>query len=92
MNDADAVTQTTIVPLNKLSVLAVACAVVALAALVFLGLSATAVFAVGCGHLALQQLSTGQQRGHLLARLALVVGYGIGIFALLSAAGSLLWR
>lgn len=68
---------------NRMAIVSVACAVVALAGFGFAGLTALAVFAVGAGHVALSQINLNGGQGRQLARAALAIGYAIAIFGLL---------
>ncbi|MFF2344935.1 DUF4190 domain-containing protein [Pseudarthrobacter sp. NPDC058119] len=70
--------------LNKLAIAAIVLAVIAAAGLWVLGVAVLAVFAVGAGHVALNQIQLTPQRGRGLAIAALVVGYGIATVALIS--------
>lgn len=67
---------------NRMAIVSALCAVVALAGFVFVGLTVLAVFAVGAGHVALNQINLNGQ-GWQLARASLAVGYAIAIFGLL---------
>jgi hypothetical protein len=72
-------TRTTV---NRMAVVSILCAAVALVATYFAGVAAIAVFAAGAGHVALRQIDVRQERGALLARVALVVAYLIATVAL----------
>ncbi|MFJ5956017.1 hypothetical protein ACIQC5_08650 [Paenarthrobacter sp. NPDC092416] len=78
-------TETAVQPINRLAIVAVSMAAVALAALFLSGMAVIAVFVVGAGHVALNQIQQGTERGRGLALAALAVGYGIAVFALVSA-------
>ncbi|MGO4433293.1 DUF4190 domain-containing protein [Paenarthrobacter sp. RAF9] len=80
-NHAEASTQ----PINRQALVAAAMAVVALVGLFFAGMAVIAVFVVGAGHVALNQIQQRSERGRAFAIGALVVGYGIGILSLGSA-------
>ncbi|WP_285244253.1 hypothetical protein [Pseudarthrobacter sp. fls2-241-R2A-127] len=67
---------------NGMSVVSLACAVVAVAGLVFMGLALLAVFAVGAGHVALHRIEKDGSRGRLAAMSALALGYAVGVFGL----------
>ena len=67
---------------NRLAVVSLACAVLAVAGLFVLGAAVLAVFAVGAGHAALHQMERRGGRGRLAAMIALGFGYGIGVFGL----------
>ncbi|MCR1162126.1 DUF4190 domain-containing protein [Paenarthrobacter sp. UW852] len=80
-NHTEASTQ----PINRQALVAAAMAVVALVGLFFAGMAVIAVFVVGAGHVALNQIQQRSERGRAFAIGALVVGYGIGILSLGSA-------
>lgn len=71
--------------LNKLSVASFVLAVAALVGLWFFGLSGLAIFAMGAGHVALNQIKHSGEKGRWLVIGAFILGYGIGLFALVSA-------
>ena len=79
---ADETEPATGVALNRMAVVAIVCAALALAGTLVAGLAVIAVFAVGAGHVALRQIDAEQQRGAVLAKVALVVAYGIAAVAL----------
>jgi hypothetical protein len=68
---------------NRMAIVSLVCAVVAVAGFFFGGFTSLAVFAVGAGHVALNQINSGGGQGRQLARASLSVGYAIAIFALL---------
>jgi hypothetical protein len=70
---------------NPLSIAALALATVALVGMVVLGAVAIAIFTVGAGHLALQQISKRGERGRTLAVVSLLIGYGIGLYVILDS-------
>ncbi|MDJ0313697.1 DUF4190 domain-containing protein [Arthrobacter sp. H35-D1] len=70
--------------LNKLAVAAIVLAVLAAAGIWLLGIPGLAVFAVGAGHVSLNQIKLKGQRGRWLAMAALALGYAIAIMALIS--------
>lgn len=72
-------------PLNRLAIVAAAMAALALAGLFLAGMAVIAVFVVGAGHVALNQMQQRGERGRGLAIAALAVGYGIGLLSLGSA-------
>ncbi|MCT9870503.1 DUF4190 domain-containing protein [Paenarthrobacter aurescens] len=80
-NHTEASTQ----PINRLALVAAAMAVVALVGLFFAGMAVIAVFVVGAGHVALNQIQQRGERGRGFAIAALAVGYGIGLLSLGSA-------
>ena len=73
--------------LNKLAVAAVLLAVMAALGFWALGVAVLAVFAVGAGHVALNQIPLRGERGRGLAIAALAVGYGIATLALINTLG-----
>lgn len=73
--------------LNKLAVAAIVLAVLAASGLWIFGVAVLAVFAVGAGHVALNQIRLRGGRGKLLAIAALVIGYGIASLALINTLG-----
>lgn len=68
---------------NRMAIVSVVCATVAVAGFVFAGLTVLAVFAVGAGHVALNQINLSGGQGRQLARASLAIGYAIAIFGLL---------
>jgi len=73
--------------LNKLAVTAIVLAVIAASGFWVFGVAVLAVFAVGAGHVALNQIQLRGERGKGLAVAALAVGYGIATLALISTLG-----
>lgn len=73
--------------LNKLAVAAIIFAVIAVSGFWVFGVAVLAVFAVGAGHVALNQIPLRGDRGRGLAIAALVVGYGIAALALINTLG-----
>ncbi|MCY1673308.1 DUF4190 domain-containing protein [Pseudarthrobacter sp. SL88] len=73
--------------LNKLAVAAMVLAVLAASGLWIFGVAVLAVFAVGAGHVALNQIRLRGERGKLLAIAALMIGYGIASLALINTLG-----
>jgi len=73
--------------LNKLSVAAIMLAVIAAAGISLLGMGTLAVFAVGAGHVSLNQIKLRGGRGRWLAIAALAIGYAIAVLALASTLG-----
>jgi hypothetical protein len=73
--------------LNKLSVAAIIFAVIAASGLWVFGVAVLAVFAVGAGHVALNQILLRGERGRGLAGAALAIGYGIATLALINTLG-----
>jgi len=72
-------------PINRQAIVAAAMAVLALVGLFFAGMAVIAIFVVGAGHVALNQIQQRGERGRPFAIGALVVGYGIGLLSLASA-------
>ncbi|QDG89576.1 DUF4190 domain-containing protein [Pseudarthrobacter sp. NIBRBAC000502770] len=73
--------------LNKLAVASIVFAVVAASGFWVFGVAVLAVFAVGAGHVALNQIQLKDERGKGLAIAALAVGYCIATLALISILG-----
>lgn len=76
-------------PVNKVAVAALVLSLLSLAGMVFLSMAGLAVFAVGLGHLAWNQLDANPQGGRACAVIALSIGYGIGLLSLFGALLSL---
>lgn len=70
---------------NKLAIASLILAALAIAGLVFGGSAGLAAFAVGAGHVALNQIKSREESGALLAHTALVISYAIALYALGSA-------
>lgn len=68
-----------------MAVASLACAVVAVAGLVVMGMAVLAVFAVGAGHVALHRIEKAGSRGRLATMSALALGYAVGIFGLVTS-------
>ncbi|MFJ2621540.1 DUF4190 domain-containing protein [Glutamicibacter sp. NPDC087344] len=83
--------QTSPMRLNRLSILALGLAIAEIFALMFLGGTGLAVFAVGTGHMALHQIKARTEAGASLATAALVIGYAVAAFGVLSTAQVLLY-
>jgi hypothetical protein len=75
---------------NRMAIVSVACAVVAVAGFFFGSFTILAVFAVGAGHVALNQVNRDGSQGRQLARASLAIGYAIGIFGLIITVMSVL--
>ena len=73
--------------LNKLAIAAIVFAVIAASGFWVFGVAVLAVFAVGAGHVALNQIQLRDERGKGLAIAALAIGYGIATLALISTLG-----
>jgi len=67
---------------NTLSIVSVVTVAVAVAGFLFGGAAVLAVFAVGAGHVALQQIKTRGERGAILAYIGLGISYLIATYAL----------
>lgn len=67
-----------------LAIAAFALAIIAFSGIWFFGVGILATFAVGAGHVSLNQIKQSNQRGRSIAVLGLVLGYGVAIFALLN--------
>jgi hypothetical protein len=70
---------------NRLAVVSIICAAIAVAGTLRVGVVVIAVFAVGAGHVSLQQINARHERGAMLAYIALGVSYLIATFALFEA-------
>ena len=70
---------------NRLAVVSIICAAIALAGTFSFGVVVIAVFAVGAGHVSLQQINARHERGAILAYIALGVSYLIAAVALFQA-------
>jgi len=69
---------------NKLALAAIIFAVIAASGFWVFGVAVLAVFAVGAGHVALNQIPLRGESGRGLAIAALVIGYGIATLALIN--------
>ena len=67
---------------NTLSIVSVVTVAVAVAGFLFGGAAVLAVFAVGAGNVALQQIKTRGERGAILAYIGLGISYLIATYAL----------
>ncbi len=70
---------------NRLAVVSIICAAIALVGTFSVGVVVIAVFAVGAGHVSLQQITARHERGAILAYVALGVSYFIATLALFQA-------
>ena len=70
--------------INMLTIVAVVLAGIAFAGIWFFGLGILATFAVGAGHVSLNQIKRKNERGRSMAIAALVLGYGLATWALLN--------
>lgn len=70
---------------NRLAVVSIICAAIALVGTFSVGVVVIAVFAVGAGHVSLQQITARHERGAILAYVALGVSYVIATLALFQA-------
>lgn len=73
--------------LNKFAAAAIIFAGIAASGFWVFGVAVLAVFAVGAGHVALNQIPLRGERGRGLAIAALVIGYGIAAVALITTLG-----
>ncbi|MHA7304186.1 DUF4190 domain-containing protein [Arthrobacter sp. TMN-49] len=71
--------------INKLAVAAIVLAAIAFSGLWLLGVSVLAVFAVGAGHVSLNQIKLNGEQGRWLAITALCIGYAIAALALVTS-------
>lgn len=69
---------------NRMAIAALVLAAIAAAGTFLLGMSVVAVFTVGAGHMALNQIGRRREKGRGLAVAALAVGYSIAVVGLLS--------
>lgn len=70
---------------NRMAIISVVCAVMAVAGTIFGGFTVLAVFAVGAGHVALNQIDHDGGQGRGLAGAGLAAGYFLGVFGVLTA-------
>ncbi|GAA3274668.1 DUF4190 domain-containing protein [Paenarthrobacter aurescens] len=70
--------------INLLAMAAIALGALAFAGIWFFGLGILATFAVGAGHVSLNQIRRRNERGRTVAILALILGYGLATWALLN--------
>lgn len=70
---------------NRMAVVSVACALLAVVGLAFMGMAVLAVFAVGAGHVALHQIDQRGGTGKLAAMSSLALGYAIAAFGLVTS-------
>ena len=61
--------------INRLAIVSIVCAAAALVGTIWAGVFVMAVFAVGAGHVSLQQIKARNERGALIAYIALGVSY-----------------
>lgn len=73
---------------NRMAIVSVVCAVLAVAGTIFGGFTVLAVFAVGAGHVALNQIDRNGGQGRGLAGAGLAAGYFLGVFGILTAVQS----
>lgn len=69
---------------NRLAIASLALAGLAAIGTILASVGVIAVFAVGAGHVSLNQIKVGGERGRGLAVTALVIGYAIAVVALIS--------
>jgi hypothetical protein len=67
---------------NRFAIAAGVLAIVAFAGMIFFSIAGFAVFAVGAGHVAIDQIKTKGGRGKELGVAALIVGYAVGIWSI----------
>jgi hypothetical protein len=82
-DDATRVKSEALTKVNRLAIVSIICAAIALAGTRRVGVVVSAVFAVGAGHVSLQQINPRHERGSILAYVALGVSYLIATVALL---------
>jgi len=80
--DTSQVKPVALAKVNRLALVSISCAAVALAGTFFASAVVLVVFAVGAGHMSLQQIKTRHERGAVLTYIALGVSYLIAIIAL----------
>ncbi|MGH3424976.1 MAG: hypothetical protein ACRDO8_09620 [Nocardioidaceae bacterium] len=68
--------------MNTFAIVSIVVALLAVAATVATGMAVLAVFSVGAGHLALQQIRGREERGTAIAYAALAISYLIGLYAI----------
>lgn len=76
--------RTTLRPINRLAVVSLVLAAVAVTGMLLSSVGVIAVFAVGAGHVAINQINVRDERGKGLALAALAIGYAIAALALVS--------
>jgi hypothetical protein len=81
----DDATSGTVTKVNRMAVVSMLCAALAIAGTWLAGLAVLAVFAAGAGHVALQQIDGRHERGAALARVALIVSYAIAVLVIFQA-------
>jgi hypothetical protein len=81
----NAQTKSVTLPINRLALVSITCAAIGVVGLVLVGMTALEVFAVGSGHVALQQIKARHERGATLAYIALGVSYLTATLALFGA-------
>jgi coenzyme F420-reducing hydrogenase beta subunit len=84
-DDTTQVKSEALTKVNRLAVVSIICAAIALAGTFRVGVVVIAVFAVGAGHVSLQQINARHERGAILAYIALGVSYLIATVALFQA-------
>ena len=77
---------------NTLSIVSIVLVVVAVAGSVFGGTFVLAVFAVGAGHVALQQIKARGERGAILAYIGVGISYLIATLALVDSVYLYIWH
>jgi hypothetical protein len=84
-DDTTQVKSEALTKVNRLAVVSIICAAIALVGTFSVGVVVIAVFAVGAGHVSLQQITARHERGAVLAYVALGVSYLIAALALFEA-------
>lgn len=75
---------------NRFAIAAGVLAIVTFAGMIFFSIAGFAVFAVGAGHVAIDQIKTKGGQGKELAIAALAVGYAVGIWSIFAVVQFLL--
>ena len=68
-------------PVNRLAVVSVIAAVLAVAGMFGLGIGAASAFAVGAGHVSLYQIRRSGDRGRTVALAGLIFGYAVAVWS-----------
>jgi hypothetical protein len=71
---------------NGFAIAAAILAVLAAVSMFLVSIPGLAIFAVGAGHVAVNQIARKGERGRRLAAMALAVGYAIGLWSIFVAA------
>jgi hypothetical protein len=78
-------TKSVTLPINRLAIVSITCAAIGVVGFFLVGMTALEVFAVGSGHVSLQQIKGRHERGANLARVALAVSYLVATIAVFDA-------